>query len=32
MTSKSIQLKKTPIYIFFFKKQIPEELKKKLPF
>ena len=31
MTSKSIQLKKKPIYIFFFKKQIPEELKK-IPF
>jgi leucyl aminopeptidase len=29
MTSKSIQLKKIPIYIYFFKNQIPEELKKK---
>ena len=31
MTSKSIQLKKIPIYIYFFKNQIPEELKK-IPF
>ena len=29
MTSKSKQFKKTPIYIYFFKNQIPEELKKK---
>ena len=29
MTSKSKQLKKIPICIYFFKNQIPEELKKK---
>ncbi len=29
MTSKSTQLKKKPISIYFFKNQIPEELKKK---
>ena len=28
MTSKSTQLKKIPICIYFFKNQIPEELKK----
>ena len=28
MTSKRMQLKKTPIYIFFLKKQIPQNFKK----
>ena len=28
MTSKRTQLKKTPIYIFFLKKQIPQNFKK----
>ena len=31
MTSKSIQIKKKAIYIYFFKNQIPHELKK-IPF
>ena len=31
MTSKRTQLKKTPIYIFFLKQQIPQNFKK-IPF